>query len=274
MGHEQMISTRYCYNREGDFVGAVGKVSIGCDTLLQRNVVIKMVRDKESALREATVMAKYGSSRFLPQIYDYYTDKMGGNIVMEYIDGKDLGHHIQGHARTQDSAVHITMNILRGLRHLHSKDVIHGDIQPRNILIHENIADSLKIIDFGTAVLKNPDGHWVGTPFGGTWEYMPPEQFERPAVLDNRSDLYAAAGVCIYLLTGKAPCIPEGTGCGGSNTVDEYKSACHRLHKDGLFCPLPENKLTDILQKALHPDKTKRFQSAQEFISALRPFSH
>lgn len=262
---------RYEVDLTPKHLGAFGQLYFGYDPILQRKVAIKKLSSIESAKYEARVMAGYGAHEFLPQVYDFFTFGTDGYIVMEFIEGQRLGHHLKGRKREKGKAVRITMNILRGLRHLHKKGYLHTDIQPENILIHEDQSRTVKIVDFSSAVKKNRDGIWKGKPKGGTWEYMPPEQFEKNAILDDSSDVYAAAGVCVYLLTGQAPFLPDFE-ITGEDTVDKYRAECKTLHSYILECDLNDKSLKEILIKATHPNRKKRYRSAQELINALRPF--
>ena len=263
----KLFSSRYLVNLIPDKSGAFGKVLLGYDLLSQKSIAVKKLSSVDAAKYEHMIMESYGSNEFLPKAYDFFAENNEGYIVMERIDSAQLGNHLRGEKREKGKAVRITMNTLRGLRHLHTKGFLHTDIQPKNLLINEDRSATLKIIDFGCAV-KKKGRVWKGKPNGGTWEYMPPEQFEELAVLDESSDVYEAAGVCIYLITGKAPFLPSFDN---SPTVwKEYRAECQRLHSMQPDFTTADKALESILLKATNPDKTKRYQTAQEMIDALK----
>src|SRR5678815_5440357 len=86
------------------------------------------------------------------------------------------------------AALHIAIEIIRGLDFAHQHNVVHRDVSPSNILISR--AGEVKIGDFGIAVAASP--HRAGGPgprkVMGKWRYMSPEQ-ARGDTLDTRSDL-------------------------------------------------------------------------------------
>ena len=148
-------------------------------------------------------------------------DKGSQGILMELVQGEALGHLRRGRRRSPRDAVRITMSILRGLRSMHDKGYVHSDIAPHQIY---DTGQGIKILDLGSAVR-------LGTTGGaGSWEYMPPEQFaaRNQRKLDVTADLYATAGVLVYLLTGRAP---YAAHAGGS--ANEYKARLLAAHSSG-----------------------------------------
>ena len=165
-----------------------------------------------------------------------------------------LGHFKKGIIHDQQIAVQITINILEGLKVIHQQGILHCDITPHNVLITNPDPETVKIIDFGSAVRTDEFGEYKGKHKGATRWYRPPELKKEndifTANLNRSSDLYSAACVCLYLLTGQAPFYK--------------KRACEQI---------TNQDLQKILRKATRKNKKKRFQSAQEFIDALLPFS-
>ena len=261
-----------------------GPYYYGEDPVLRRYVSIKKVKDEAAnAEQEAILMAHYGYSPFLPQVYDYFAFGSDGYIVMEYLPGERLGNDPKiGPKREATKAVRIVMNVLRGLRQLHEKGRLHTSIEPRSIMISEGRSATVKLTDFSASVRIKPEGGWKGPCPGGTWEYMPPEQFvplenfKPPAHLqgevrlDERSDLYSVACVLYFLLNGRAPFFP-------SEIMDptEYYAECMFRHKAGQAGDWDERipeELKAALEKALAPEPENRPANSQEFMNLLRSF--
>jgi serine/threonine protein kinase len=200
-------------------------------------------------------------------VHDFFVFGKRGHIVMERVVGKPLGGNGGGRRRPEKTAVAITMNILRALRHVHGAGYLHMDIKPPNVLVPAGSATAIKLLDFGGASPKNFRGRYKGTPEAGYPPYMPPEQFEAPAILDDSADLYQAAGVCVFLLTGKMPIDAPKIG-----DDKEYDAACCQLQKRGLTREIANTRLKRVLAKALDPVPSNRYQNAQDLIDALRPF--
>jgi serine/threonine-protein kinase len=152
--------------------------------------------------------------------FDPYADPP--YLSMEYVPGTSLRPLIQSRTLKHQDAVAIMRQVLAGLGHAHGHGVIHRDVKPENILVHEraqrdgyNGEGVVKVTDFGlgraatqtavgsimysTDVSASSAGH-----IAGTLDYMAPEQ-RSGAEVDARADLYAC-GVMLYeLLTGERP---------------------------------------------------------------------
>ncbi|WP_027339766.1 protein kinase domain-containing protein [Halonatronum saccharophilum] len=155
-----------------------------------RKFAIKELVNIKMAKHEATVMESYRTHPFLPKFYELLLIDEKAYIVMEFCEGERIGHwnfHSKGQIRGREKAIAITLNILRGLQHLHNKGFIHYDILPKNVLIADNDPERVKIIDFGIS--------------------KPIDYIEKNPKYKNK-DLYEAALMCIYLINGsvsKAP---------------------------------------------------------------------
>jgi serine/threonine-protein kinase len=139
----------------------------------------------------------------IAQILDFSRFGRSLYIVMEFVDGGDLQQVLQlGRDRHQplplDVAMHIAIELLRGLTFAHERGVVHRDVSPSNVLLSR--AGEVKIADFGIARAAGVDlAHNVRIM--GKWRYMSPEQ-TRGEELDARSDVFSAAVVLHEVFTG------------------------------------------------------------------------
>jgi len=131
-------------------------------------------------------------------------------LVMEFIDGIELKQKIKDKRLDYQETLDIMRQICSAVQAAHYKGIIHRDLKPENILITtENGYEQVKVLDFGLAKLRSPNGvnndaltqpgTIVGTPY-----YMSPEQcadFE----LDGRSDIYSLGVILYEMLTGEVP---------------------------------------------------------------------
>jgi serine/threonine protein kinase len=179
-------------------------------TLAIKRILPELASDPEFAARfiaEAKVAVKLSHANVV-QVFDF--GRIGDSlfIAMEYVDGLDLAallkkYKDEGRHVPLPAALHIAIEIIRGLDFAHQHNVVHRDVSPSNILISR--AGEVKLGDFGIAVAASPHRANRGTgprKVMGKWRYMSPEQ-ARGDTLDTRSDLFSAASVMFELFTGQ-----------------------------------------------------------------------
>jgi serine/threonine protein kinase len=175
-------------------------------------------------------------------------------IVMEFIDGPTLYERMSTESFSPSRAVNIALDICRGLTAVHKQNIIHRDIKPQNILLTSN--DIAKLSDFGVARILEATNDIAAT-LTGTRKYMAPEQYG--GEYDYRVDLYSLGLVLYEMLTGRFPF--------RGKTHDEMKMK----KLDGeieITHDLP-NELHGFLQKVLHRNVNKRYQTATEMYQNL-----
>jgi hypothetical protein len=135
-------------------------------------------------------------------------------VVMEYLRGRTLREEITNRRRIElAETFRIACEIISGLKEVHSRGIVHRDINPRNIFLDSVINREngwqtvIKLIDFGIAKFPQPPGVPPFTRYSvmsGTVAYASPEQCQnRP--LDHRTDIYSLGVVLYEMLTGQRP---------------------------------------------------------------------
>jgi serine/threonine-protein kinase len=189
--------------------GAMGIVYAALDEQLDRRVAVKlMLADFDQApdmrarfYREARITGQL-AHRNIITVFDLGEERGRPFIVMELLEGLPLAEHLQmGGSPSLDEKLDLMMQVCDGLQNAHRCGVIHRDLKPSNLFVQRD--GSVKILDFGVARMTasnlTASGFLVGTP-----EYMPPEQPQgRP--VDARSDVYSAASVFYFMMTGRSP---------------------------------------------------------------------
>lgn len=141
--------------------------------------------------------------------YDADECELGHFLVMEFVDGSDLGQIVkkQGPLRTS-AAIDCILQSARGLSYAHSQGVIHRDIKPANLM--RDAGGVIRVADLGLAQLKETatgenldDGLSVAGTMSGTVDYMPPEQAMDSSSVDERADIYSLGCTLFFLMTGK-----------------------------------------------------------------------
>jgi serine/threonine-protein kinase len=265
--------------RLGEFVilrrlgqGGMGSVYLAYHEVLGQQVAIKVLPDqlagKQDLVDRFYREAKSGALLNHPNIVrtmlvgqDQVTNKH--YLVLEYIDGPSA-HAIldqNGHLSVGD-AVHIVLDIARALEHAHSRNVIHRDIKPDNILITQS--GVCKLADLGLAKRMDEASHltFVGKAFGTSY-YMPYEQAMNVKKADFRSDIYALGATLYHLLTGEVPFPGEN-----HFEVVDKKAEGKFIPASDLNPDVPA-ELDAIISRMMAREPHDRYQTATELLIDL-----
>ena len=250
--------------------GAMGVVYKAHDPHIERTVALKLIRadllggdGRERYLERFRNEAKVAGRCVHPNIiglYDFALHEGNPYLVMEYVDGMDLGRAFaRGRAAADGAVIQIALQVLDALGYAHGFGIIHRDIKPANIL---RTADGrLKVTDFGIsrfAFDSTQSAVLVGTP-----SYMSPEQCRGIAV-DHRCDLFSLGCVLYELSSG------QRAFAGGSYAETLYK-LIHEPHVPlSSRNPAVSREFSNIIDRALAKEPGQRFGTAQEMAAALR----
>ncbi|HSV47030.1 MAG TPA: serine/threonine-protein kinase, partial [Ramlibacter sp.] len=194
--------------------GAMGIVYEGKDPNLDRRVAIKTVKvenlsEEAAAEYEHRFRTEARSAARLqhPNIVSVYDSDRDGDIaflVMEFIQGDDLKHHLdRGNRYSLEQSLKMIRDLLSALDYAHKQGIVHRDIKPANLLIEPG--GRVKLTDFGVARIQD-SGEATRTQGSmvGTLKYMSPEQVQGQKI-DSRADLFSVGIVLYQLLTDKRP---------------------------------------------------------------------
>ena len=224
-------------------------------------------------VEEAKVAAGLNHQNIV-QVFDFGRLEDTYYLVMEYVDGLDLGQVLRKLKRNKGSmspglAAYVVQRVAAGLDYAHRKkdprgrplDIVHRDISPQNILV--SFDGAVKITDFGIARVR---GHQEDEGVvKGKFAYMAPEQAMGQDV-DQRADVYSAGAVLYELLAGKAPF--------GHLKGKEVLDAVRHSEIPSLLDRAPDvpEELAQIVMRALARNPDQRYQTAKELQAALVRF--
>ena len=184
-------------------------------------------------------------------------------LVLEYVDGPSAHALLDRFGRLSvGDAVHIALDVARALEHAHSRNIVHRDIKPDNILITRS--GVAKLADLGLAKRTDEASHLTATRQGfGTTPYMPYEQAINARKADGRSDIYALGATLYHLCTGVVP-FP------GDNHLDvvEKKRLGDFPPASSLIADAPP-ALDALLARMMAREPRDRYQTASELIVDL-----
>jgi serine/threonine-protein kinase len=248
--------------------GGMGAVYLGRDTVLEREVAIKVMSADFAAdetsrprfYREARAAAKL-QHRNIVTIFEFGEEDDTPFIVMEFLRGQDLAKRMRAEPPlTLEQKIDIIAELCTGLHFAHEQGVIHRDVKPANIWLVPD--GSVKLLDFGIAKFSSSTMTRQGSVLGSI-SYMPPEQINGLEV-DGRADVFSAGVVLFELLTGKKPFAGESPTAVLARIMDDEPARGQDLPPD-----LPKPLVAAVL-KALQKDREKRYRHAADFGADLR----
>jgi serine/threonine protein kinase len=251
--------------------GAMGVVYKAVDPVIRRTVAIKSLRPGliEPGREGADLLARFrreaqAAGRLMHPgivtIYDYGEDARSPYIVMEYVEGHTLMHHLKSGRRFEDAEVVQLMNqLLDALHHAHLQGVWHRDIKPSNLILTPE--GQLKIADFGVARIET-SGPITLTANTGTPGHMAPEQYSGQRV-DHRVDIFASGVLLYQLLTSCSP-------FGGSYANVMFETMNNEPMPPSQVCGSPDREPFDaVVGTAMAKQREDRYASARDFKHAL-----
>jgi serine/threonine protein kinase len=225
--------------------GAMGAVYRATDREGDVKVAVKRLLDLRHAARfeiEARLLSQLRHPRVV-EVLDHFQDESGQYLVMELVEGTDLGQIVKRRGDPglpADEAVQHTLEACEALQYVHEQLIIHRDIKPANLIFG---ASGVVVVDFGIArEIGDDDGSDPGTIGVGTPRFMAPEILAGGAV-SPRADVYGLAATLWNLLTGDAPAYDDTTKL--SESVPGVTPELEAAVRAGLEF-VPERRLTSI----------------------------
>lgn len=259
---------RYTIVRQAG-AGGMATVYLARDHRHDRDVAIKILHPDLSVtlgadrfLAEIRTTARLQHPHLLPLLD---SGEAGGQLfyVMPYVAGESLRRRLDQEGMLPvDDAVRIACEVAAALDHAHRHGVIHRDVKPENILLHEGQA---LVADWGIALAASAagDAGLAGRSLLGTPHYMSPEQTNADRPVDARSDVYALGCVLYEMLTGT----PPHTGSSREEVVARIRNgqpASLRLRRESV-----SPALESVVLRAISRLPADRFASAATFATAL-----
>ncbi|MFO0734239.1 MAG: serine/threonine-protein kinase [Labilithrix sp.] len=264
-------------------VGGMGVVVSAMHLELEKRVALKFLlpQAQESDeligrfMREARSSVKLKGEHVARTLDVGRMDDGRAYIVMEYLEGNDLGQEIK--ASTEpfpiEEGVSWILQACEGLAEAHALGIVHRDLKPANLFLQHEPGDRrfVKVLDFGISKSINPSSSdhlsltktemLLGSPL-----YMAPEQMRSSKYVDERSDIWSLGAVAYEVLSGHVPFEAE-----------TLLDLCFRVAQEDCVPPTvhrPEIPagLSDAVMRCLEKEPSKRWNNVGELAAALEPF--
>ena len=255
--------------------GGMGQVFKARNWRLGKTVALKLIRKELVAnptamgrfRREIEVTARLDHPNIIRAFDADQTDD-GLFIVMEYVEGIDLGRLVQesGPVPIGEACDYVRQASV-ALQYAHEQGLIHRDIKPPNLL-RADCGHVIKLLDLGLARLQEQADQALTTDCPaltqlgvilGTIDFIAPEQARNSSSVDIRADLYSLGCTFHFLLTGKPP-FPSGT--------PTEKVLKHTLEPLPPLRHLPP-RVTAVIHRLMAKKPEDRYQTPAEVVAVL-----
>jgi len=255
--------------------GAGGAVYLARDTMLNKQVAVKMLHMVESRQLVAFQDEARATSRLKhPSIVGVLDFGLTGDgvpyMVLDYFHGMSLEKVLDNQGPLDWRAAQpIFAKTCEALAYAHNNGVFHRDIKPSNILLMENsdAGVDVRVIDFGIAKIRDPNQEATqgqNTALVGAPIYMSPDQ-GLGLPFDSRSEVYSLGCVLFECLTGKPPFVGETAFQTLNMHAQETPPHLVEVRPDGDY----SQALERLVARALAKRPQDRYQNMSEFRQAI-----
>lgn len=265
----------YCYNPADEPLGsgAMGTVYLGYRCKNGEKIAVKRVKDcyannkmiRERAKQEASLAFRHRNLVEMIGYCEYAPEDGPIFILSKFVSGMQIDEYakkyLEDSADRVEKICNIIYPILEALEYAHSRGVVHRDIKPSNIMIENE--SNIRLMDLGIARM-NGGNKFSAFGFIGTPQYSAPEQITRDknsAIQINASTDIYELGITFYeLLTGENP----------FDTPTETETLTKQMKEALPYNNKIPRRLMQVIWKATEKEQSKRYQTAMEFMSAIK----
>ena len=241
------------------------------DAQLERDVAVKLLRpefgkdpDFLARFRDEARAAASLNHPNITAVFDFGEDASGPYIVMELVDGQDLGAILRDNGPLAPrQAARVSVEVAKALHAAHVRGIVHRDVKPSNILVGRD--GRVKVADFGIArALTESQLTLPGVTMGSVHYFSPEQARGEPATV--ASDIYALGIVLFESLTGQRPFSGDGAAAVALARLTTTPPRPSAL-RPGVPAPLDT-----IVQRAMALEPAARYATAAAMASALEGY--
>lgn len=253
--------------------GRNSKVNVAHDPQLDATVVIKAILkstlDVDAYFEESRLLYRSTHPNVVPIFYacedsDYIY------VAMPYFPRGSLNKAISTRFLTVREVIRYATHFLAGLHNVHSKQLVHLDIKPDNILLTDR--DDAMLSDFGLAKKTNYSGFAEQDRM--YFKILPPEYFQSSG-FDARSDIYQVGLTLYRMLNGNdifhSQVDAYGTGSSFDREQFRFDVINERFPNRDLYLEHIPSRLRKVISKCLKSEPNERYNSVTEVVTAIAP---
>ncbi len=244
--------------------GGSGSVWLTRDERTGVEVALKIVAREGTAgsraEREAAAAARLRHERCL-RAYALARDSGHVYIVYEYVPGRTLREAMRAGRLSDAAALEAAAQVLDGLAHAHARGVVHRDVKPANVLLAQGPGVSVKLLDFGLALMREEETLTAVGDIPGTLAYISPERL-RGETAGPEADIWSVGVLLWEALAGRHPFWGETL----LETARRIESGAPSLGAERPDLPKP---IVQAVDRALSVDPGRR-PSAARLAAGLR----
>ena len=262
------------YQLEGEIArGGTAIVYKGKHRKLGKEVAVKLLLPQIDSgpemerrlFREALALARFRHPHIVPVLDAGLTAAGLPYLVMELVDGEDLGRRISRDGPMEwQTALEVLIQVGEAVDFAHAHGVIHRDLKPANVLLDQH--GRAQLVDFGLARDEGGASRLTATGIAlGTPAYMPPEQARgQREQVGRRADLYSLGAILYEMLTGRPPFNGDTVMEVLYRVVHDQPEAPRRLKPN-----IPAD-VEAVCMRLLEKDPRNRYASAYQLLEDLR----
>ena len=223
--------------------------------------LVQSQEHRQRFLEEGRIQASLRHPNICPVVGLVSASNTAG-LVMEWMDGEDLFERLErAGALDAVDGLRVVDQVLSALEFVHTKGVVHRDLKPGNVFLHQmqDGTTRTRVMDFGVAKVAGKNRTRTRGAFG-TVSYMSPEQIRSPRSVDLRTDLFAV-GCLLFEVLSAEPAYESSES--DFETQSKIVSGQHRS------LDVLEDDLAAIVAMAIQRDPARRFPTASEFRAAI-----
>lgn len=272
----QIVAGKYCVDH---LIAAGGMAAVwsGANLRTGKRVALKVILQSfaatpgaEELFRREALAASRVNHPNVVTVFDVVDHAARTCIVMEYLDGEDLGAYFERQGLLGlDETVALLLPAMRGVAAANAQGVVHRDLKPKNIFLcvgPDGRVVTSKILDFGISVMAekaNERSKTVQLTTHGTPTYMSPEHITGSPHIDERADVYGFGVILFEALAGQAPYLgPAGPELLTRILEEPVPKLTH-------FRPDLPPQMDAIIERAIAKNPGDRFPTLNHFIAAL-----